>query len=91
MGNILFLSHTEDVGLSHHALETLTLASQIAADLGYDLVNGLYGGSTADALKQVTGKTFVVEGEENCVMPSNIPAFPRSREIFLIVGSPAIL
>ena len=64
MDRILFLSHTETNGqLSRHALETLTAASQIAEILGDELIVGLYGGATSDAVKQVSGKTLTVEGE----------------------------
>ncbi|MBN1478991.1 electron transfer flavoprotein subunit alpha [candidate division KSB1 bacterium] len=62
MEKILFLSHTEENGhLSPHALETLTAASRIAAGLGGELLVGLYGGSTGDAVQQVSGKTYTIE------------------------------
>ena len=64
MEKILFLSHTEENGqLSGHALEALTAASQAAHELGGELVFGLFGGSTSEATKQVSGKALVIEGE----------------------------
>ena len=63
MEKILFLSHTEENGaLSPHALEALTAAVEFAK--GTEMIVGLFGGSTAAAVKQVVGKVLTVEGTE---------------------------
>lgn len=68
MEKILFLSHTEENGqLSSHALEALTAAFQIAEGLGGELQVGLFGGSTDGAVRQVSGRTFMIEGENLAV------------------------
>lgn len=65
MEKILFLSHTEENGgLSSHALEALTAAADLAKATGGELIVGLFGGKTEEAVKQVTGKVLVVEGAD---------------------------
>ncbi|RPI02603.1 MAG: electron transfer flavoprotein subunit alpha [Calditrichaeota bacterium] len=68
MDKILFISHTEENGgLSEHALEVLTAAAELANATSSELTIGLFGGSTAAAVKQISGTVFTVEGAEFAV------------------------